>query len=541
MEQSNYALKPGTRIKGKNHVYEIKKELGRGGFGITYIATKEMESDGCAHFLNVAIKEHFLSNYCSRNSRTQQLEISEASMPQVERSKKAFLKEAVRLENLGIDHHNIVHIWDVFEANNTAYYVMEYLGQTSLADYVKQRGTLSFKEAEEIMLPITAAVAFLHANRVAHYDIKPQNIMIATDDSGKIRPVLIDFGLAKHYDETGGATSTINIAGCTPGYAPTEQYRGVKTFSPSMDVYALAATYYFCLMGEAPAEAFDLDAAEAAARISPECGPRKAAAIRHALALKTADRTPDGSVFMTEMGWGGKTDMDASLHHNPAAPVSDPDATMALESYGNADDDKKLFSDPKRKWYVWMVIAILIGAFVLMGYLCYSAFQESSKNDEAARYEEAKAMPSTAKSYYSAYDLQAEGSDGNAYYFSREDWANLTDYERADFKPRGVVVVNPETADFVVSLQCSDLISWETAMANYQLPTKAQAEVMAQQHSQINDAIKAYGGDLPEYGNWYWTSTQSDEYMAWLVEMNNGDLADHGKANLYRARNVTAL
>lgn len=97
----------------------------------------------------------------------------------------------------------------------------------------------------------------LHANNVAHYDIKPQNIIIQQDEDG-IRPVLIDFGLAKHYDEQGNATST-GVAGYSHGYAPIEQIAGLRSFSPATDVYALAGTFVYCLTGHAPAPAVELN------------------------------------------------------------------------------------------------------------------------------------------------------------------------------------------------------------------------------------------------------------------------------------------
>ena len=97
----------------------------------------------------------------------------------------------------------------------------------------------------------------LHANNVAHYDIKPQNIIIQQDEDG-IRPVLIDFGLAKHYDEQGNSTST-GVAGYSHGYAPIEQIAGLRSFSSATDVYALAGTFVYCLTGHAPAPAVELN------------------------------------------------------------------------------------------------------------------------------------------------------------------------------------------------------------------------------------------------------------------------------------------
>ena len=113
-----------------------------------------------------------------------------------------------------------------------------------------------------LMAPIVDAVAYLHRNRLTHLDIKPQNIMLATADDGSMRPVLIDFGLSKHYDANGNATSTVNTLACSDGYSPVEQYSGITTFSPSSDVYALGATMLACLIGKTPQKSTEWPAGE---------------------------------------------------------------------------------------------------------------------------------------------------------------------------------------------------------------------------------------------------------------------------------------
>lgn len=141
----------------------------------------------------------------------------------------------------------------MFEANNTAYYVMEYLEGESLDDYIRRVGPLTQEQTVYFLRPIVEAVALLHDNRLTHYDIKPQNIIIAPGSDSVPRPVLIDFGLSKHYDESGRATSTTPVGGHSPGYSPIEQYSSIAGFSPAADVYALGATAYHCLTGHPPA------------------------------------------------------------------------------------------------------------------------------------------------------------------------------------------------------------------------------------------------------------------------------------------------
>lgn len=112
---------------------------------------------------------------------------SQPARDRVERSKKDFTGEARRLSSISGKHQGIVTVSEVFEANNTAYYAMEMLEGMSLKEYVDAHGPLSEQATMQFMMPIIDAVAFLHRNRITHLDIKPQNIMLATDDDGARR------------------------------------------------------------------------------------------------------------------------------------------------------------------------------------------------------------------------------------------------------------------------------------------------------------------------------------------------------------------
>ena len=241
----NMALQEGTALHGGTYI--IKKVLGRGGFGITYLAldiTLEKE---------VAIKEFFPEIYCRRVGVTNQVSLTSQSLSElVDQLKSRFLKEARNLARL--NHPNIVRIFSAFEDNDTAYYVMEYINGISLSQMVRQYGRLSPQNATLCITDVGRALEYLHSHHMTHFDVKPANIMLRASDN---KPVLIDFGLSKNYDPEGEETTRKGPLGVSPGFSPVEQYSigAVSRFSPRSDLYSLAATYYYLLTGQIPPEA----------------------------------------------------------------------------------------------------------------------------------------------------------------------------------------------------------------------------------------------------------------------------------------------
>lgn len=232
-------LNAGSTLQ--NGKYEIIRALGQGGFGITYEANQVMMDR------HVCIKEFFIKEYCDRYDVTGNVSLGSTGNAEMVRQYMAkFVKEAKTIAKL--NHPNIISIYDVFEENNTAYYVMEFLPGESLNDRVKNAGVIPEKEALRYIFQIGDALSYAHAHHVMHLDIKPSNIMLDGD-----RAVLIDFGLSKQYSETGEQTSSTPV-GISHGYAPLEQYLegGVKEFSPETDVYSLGATLYKLVTGLTP-------------------------------------------------------------------------------------------------------------------------------------------------------------------------------------------------------------------------------------------------------------------------------------------------
>ena len=244
---NNNGLKPGVLLR--HDTYRIERILGQGGFGITYLATDlSLER-------YVAIKEFFPKDYCDREESTSHITVGTSSnIELVSRLKAKFLKEARNIAKF--DHPGIIKIHTAFEENNTAYYVMDYIEGSNLNDIVKSSGAFSESKAVNYITQVGDALDYIHKHNVNHLDIKPANIMIRKSDD---RPILIDFGLSKQYDNEGNQTST-TPTGISHGYAPMEQYKvgGVSEFSPQTDVYSLAATLYYLISGKIPPHATDL-------------------------------------------------------------------------------------------------------------------------------------------------------------------------------------------------------------------------------------------------------------------------------------------
>lgn len=243
-------LKQGCTLKGGK--YKIVKTLGQGSFGITYLATTRISMDGQLGKMdvnvNVTIKEFFMSDLNSR--ATDGTSVERTSSTLVMNYLNKFQREA---ENLSKLHHpNIVKVLEVFDENNTTYYVMEFIDGETIDEYIKRNGKLTVDESLIITQEVCSALSYMHDHKMLHLDLKPKNIM--RDTEGHI--YLIDFGLAKQYNDNGEPESSTTLGLGTPGYAPIEQahYKKDGTFPVTLDIYAVGASLYKMLTGTTPPE-----------------------------------------------------------------------------------------------------------------------------------------------------------------------------------------------------------------------------------------------------------------------------------------------
>jgi len=226
-------LPAGFVVTGK-HPYVLGAALGQGGFGITYIALDMVTNQ------RVAVKEYY-PTYCSGRTSNSKVTAYSNQEEVYLKGKDRFLDEARTLKSLS-DLQSIVNVLDYFEANNTAYLVMEFLEGSSLKSYAAKNGKFPARKFLEQVKPLMEDIQKMHDRGVIHRDIAPDNIILQPD--GQLR--LIDFGAARSY--VGEKSMTVVVK---KGFAPLEQYFSTGS-TPSTDVYALAATIYYCITGTVP-------------------------------------------------------------------------------------------------------------------------------------------------------------------------------------------------------------------------------------------------------------------------------------------------
>ena len=299
-----HALPVGsTVLTGKSgRKYKILEVLGAGGFGITYKAVAEVKlENGMTASMFFAIKEHFMKG-CYRDTDRTRVLCPPTLKGDVEQSREDFRTEAERLMKLNGQSPHIVKVNEWFDANGTRYYAMEYLDGQTLEQYVGGR-PLPEAKALSLLLPVARAVELVHRERLLHLDIKPDNIVLKTDlVSGAVFPVLIDFGLAKHFDGKGRPTSHLVAKGATEGYAPMEQYGEIDHFAPEIDVYALGATLFYLLTGKNPPKAFEMETvASLPCKLPPDVSPHVRRAIAGAMQPIKSSRTQTVAEFVAAL------------------------------------------------------------------------------------------------------------------------------------------------------------------------------------------------------------------------------------------------
>lgn len=286
--QQAYHITPGSMLAGR---YTIGRVLGFGGFGITYIGFDEMLQK------KVAVKEYMPSEFSTRMPNQQMVTVYSGDREeQFKEGLVKILEEARRLAKFASEP-GIVHIYDCFEANNTAYIVMEYLDGESLKEKISRDGKMTVEEAEPIILSVLSALKKVHEAGIIHRDIAPDNIYLLKN--GEVK--LLDFGAARYATTKHSKSLSVIIK---PGYAPEEQYRSRGDQGPWTDIYALAATFYKLITGITPEDAMERsvrDELKRPSKLGVKINRNTETAIMNALNIKIQDRTQTASDFEAEL------------------------------------------------------------------------------------------------------------------------------------------------------------------------------------------------------------------------------------------------
>lgn len=348
--KADASLTPGTILQSKNFTYHIENVLGHGAFGITYLVNTSVSMRGQLGTIHTGVKVA-LKEFCMekemRREGSDLVAINPDSKVQIYADK--FRQEASKLSML--THPNIVRVLEVFEANNTIYYAMEYLAGGNLNEYATKKGGIPEIEAIEYIRQIGSALMYMHTNKMLHLDVKPANVMLI-EDTNTVK--IIDFGLAKRFEENGDPKSGANLGFGTPGYAPLEQVDGSieHEFAPELDVYAIGATYYKLLTGQTPGMAVDVlnHGLNTLPLVKKNVSQQSIDAIKAAMEPIKTKRIKS---------------IEAFLNMLPRV------------------DDQSVFPD-KQKNNIWKKIAIAL-IFVIIGMLgAYYAFHEDEANADVA-------------------------------------------------------------------------------------------------------------------------------------------------------------
>lgn len=271
-------LAAGSVLLGK---YIVGKVIGKGGFGITYLAY-DIKNEK-----KVAIKEYYPSALAARGGDGCTVVMTDSEEAAVFKNGIEKFYEEASLVSRFNGNPAIVSVYEFFYENDTAYFVMELLDGCTLKSYIAKYGVLSPEEALFIADNVSGALIIAHSINVLHRDISPDNIMICRD--GNIK--LIDFGAARQVLADNPKSMSVILK---QGFAPLEQYQKRGKQGPWTDIYSFGATLYYALTQDClddPMTRMDDDAEFLSNKYDIE--GQLWEVIEHSLELRIADRYQD--------------------------------------------------------------------------------------------------------------------------------------------------------------------------------------------------------------------------------------------------------
>jgi len=357
--QNEHYLPSGTSLQnGKYHITDI---LGQGGFGITYKAYFEQLK------AYVAVKEFFLSGKCVRNTGQQTVTPQAIEPAKFYEFKQKFLEEARLIYTLR--HPNIVRVSDVFEENNTAYYVMEYIEGETLKSKILNKGKLPESEAIDYITQVAAAVNELHERNFIHRDIKPENIIITPNK----KAILLDFGIARWFAEDHTVTQSVMLS---VGFAPPEQYSLRMKRGRYSDIYGLGATLYAAVTGQMPIAANDRTDADNPGHdfLIPPLKHNSALsvhtndAILRAMSLSTKQRQQTTDEFIQSLKIQATNTFIATVIEDKTV-IENEQKTIIADSAKTEVPPTKVESKPQNNNLIYAVVASILLLIILSVYV----------------------------------------------------------------------------------------------------------------------------------------------------------------------------
>lgn len=343
METHRLALNPGFRLDN----FQIERILGKGGFGITYVALDLSLGK------RVAIKELLPDSIATRVEGITVVPQTASMQESWEWARARFLEEAQILANFS--HPAIVGVHRLIEANGTVYIVMDFVDGESYEARLRRIGRETDEETLlEVITPILDGLQQVHSKNLLHRDIKPENILLSS--SGQ--PVLIDFGSAR--TSIGATMSMTSIV--THGYSPIEQYQTKGRMGPWTDIYAMGAVMCRAITGEKPPVAADRLMADDFEWLSYRSvegfSPAFLRTVDWALRLKPEERPP--SILEWREQWNAK---DSEIPRTSNSFSSLP-AASELSLLLPIPEVKTVKTEPLSIWSLVLGILSIVGCSV---------------------------------------------------------------------------------------------------------------------------------------------------------------------------------
>jgi serine/threonine protein kinase, bacterial len=349
-----------------NNRYHILQNLGRGGFGETFLAVDTHLPSG----RNCVVK------------RLKPLVVESDSLPWIQNK---FQQEAAILEQLGANNPQIPNLYAYFTEEGEFYLVQEWIEGLSLSEKVARSGKMNEADVRRILVDLLPVLEYLHSLQILHRDIKPDNIILRARDN---KPVLIDFGAVKEAVGTilqSQTYSQVSMAVGTPGYMSPEQAAGRPIYSS--DLYSLGLTAIYLLTGKQP-QALDLDpnTGEILWRKElPNLHSDLAMAIDRSIRFNPRDRFSSAKEMLSALrppSQASVPSQNSKLQKNSAPTNPSRQQTLAYKSYRELARQNKAPTNPNN-WLRFLfgffaTISIAVGAFAVGFWLTFQP--ENSKN-----------------------------------------------------------------------------------------------------------------------------------------------------------------